>query len=40
MHTESDDDNEFEENTMNNEILYAINEEGYDDSDAELVQVE
>ena len=33
-------DNESEENKMNNEMLYAINEEDSDDSDAELVQVE
>ena len=37
MHSESDVDSEFEENTTNNEILYAINEKDSDDSDAKLV---
>ena len=36
MHTNS----ESEENTMNNQILYEINEEDYDDSNFELIQVE
>ena len=36
MHT----DGESKENTTNNEMLYAINEEDFDDSDVELVQVE
>ena len=40
MHSKFDTDNESEENTMNNEMLYAINEEDSDDSDAELVQAE
>ena len=37
MHTESEANSESKENTTNNEMLYAINEEDYDDSDAELV---
>ena len=40
MHSESDADSESEENTTNNEMLYPINEEDSDDSDAELVQAE
>ena len=36
MHT--DTNNESKENKMNNEILYAINEEDSDDSDAKSVQ--
>ena len=38
IHT--DVDSESEENTMKNEMLYAINEEDSDDSDVEPVQVE
>ena len=38
MHT--DIDSESEENTTNKEILYAINEEDYDDSDVDPVQTE
>ena len=38
MHT--DTDSESEENTTDNEMLYAINEEDSDDSDAEPVQAE
>ena len=40
MHSESDADSESEENTTNNEMLYAINEEDFDDSDAKPVQAE
>ena len=35
MHTNID--SESQENTMNNEMLYAISEEDYDDSDDDLV---
>ena len=35
-----DTDSESKENTMNNEMLYVINEEDSNDSDAELVQAE
>ena len=38
MHSESDTDSESKRNTKNNEMLYAINEEDFDDSDAEMVQ--
>ena len=37
MHSESNVDSESKEKTMNNEILYTINEEDFDDSDSELV---
>ena len=37
MHSESNADSEFEENTTNNEMLYAINEEDFNDIDVELV---
>ena len=37
MHSESDTDSESEENTTNNEMLYAINEEDFDDNDVESV---
>ena len=40
MHSESDADSESKENTTNNEMLYAINEEDFDDSDAKTVQAE
>ena len=40
MHSESDVDSEFEENTTNNEMLYAINEEDSNDSDVEPIQAE
>ena len=40
MHSESNDDSESKENTKNNEMLYAINEEDSNDSDAEPVQAE
>ena len=40
MHSESETDSESEKNTINNEMLYAINEDDSDDSDVEPVQVE
>ena len=40
MHSESNANSESKENTMNNEMLYAINEEDSDDSDVEPVQAE
>ena len=40
MHSESNADSEFEENITKNEMLYAINEEDFDDSDVEPVQAE
>ena len=40
MHTESDANSESEENTTNNEMLYAINEEYSDNSDTEPVQAD
>ena len=40
MHSEFDTNSESEENTTNNEMLYAINEEDSDDSDVEPIQAE
>ena len=37
MHSESNPDDESKENTMKNEMLYAINEEDSNDSDVEPV---